>query len=506
MEWTVDDVITTDRYLAAFPNIYVKTDVFYANEVTWRGKTYTRPRTTSPYLITGHSDYAITDAHTAHYPDTVWFSVNASARQVHGLPLGITNNTTESESHRILGDLSLLYEAATRPCEPTSLVYMNFLLETYPAERKLVWDMFAECTWVTKGSYSSTVEGRRRFLADIRNHAFVLCPRGNGVDTVRLWETLYLGRIPIVKRDVVHKDWEDLPILFVDRWEDVTEELLRATQVAFATRTWAYEKLKIGYWIQKMREAFPKTLVYYTVGYSATYIDVLALSLRSLRASGYVGDIAVLCDESFLPRCKELLEPGILYATFPDAATPEQASMNKLRIYELPGIEQYERVLFLDSDILVHMNVNTLFRKITAPGILYVPTETTKQIDHTNVIWSLCSYTPIDLAVFQANNVHVFNAGCFAFVRCDAMNEHFLAVQYMMSQHTGDFFYEQSFLNVYFNRNGQTDRTLLTDENYVFPKGDRAYPGYLVHFAGDPGSGKTKLQRMTAYMKAYLTS
>lgn len=506
MNWTPEDVITTDRYLAAFPKEYMKTDVFYADSVVWRGVSYRRPPPNVPYLITGHSDYAIRDDHAKAYPDTIWFSVNASASRVHGLPLGITNDTTETAMHPICGNIAVLHEVATRPHTPTRLAYMNFAVDTYPTERTHVRSLFESKPWVTQGTYSPTLEGHRAYLEDIRDHAFVLCPRGNGCDTVRLWETLYLGRIPIVKQDPVHKDWQDLPILFVDRWEDVTEDLLRRTQVEFAARSWSYEKLKIGYWIQKMRRAFPKTLIYYTVGYSPAYIDVLALSLRTLRASGYTGDIAVLCDESFLPRCKEVLGPDLLFHAFPNSTSPEQASMNKLRIYELPDIEQYDRILFLDSDILVHMNVNALLQRVTASGKLYVYTETTKQIDHTNLMWGLCSYTPLELAIFQMSSVHVFNAGCFAFVRDEAMKEHFLSIQYMITQHVGPFFYEQSFMNVYFNRNGQTDRTLLTDENYVFPKGEKAYPGYLVHFAGDPGSGKTKLQRMTAYMKAYLAS
>ena len=56
---------------------------------------------------------------------------------------------------------------------------------------------------------------------------FVLSPRGNGLDCFRTWEALALGTIPIVKKsgpfDAIY---EGLPVLLVDRWEDVTLELL----------------------------------------------------------------------------------------------------------------------------------------------------------------------------------------------------------------------------------------------------------------------------------------
>ena len=32
------------------------------------------------------------------------------------------------------------------------------------------------------------------------NYMFVICPEGNGIDTHRMWEALYLRTIPIIKK------------------------------------------------------------------------------------------------------------------------------------------------------------------------------------------------------------------------------------------------------------------------------------------------------------------
>lgn len=248
-----------------------------------------------------------------------------------------------------------------------------------------------------------------------------------------------------------------------------------------------------------------KDLVYYTVGFSPAYIGVLELSVRSLRISGWKGDVAVLCDASFLDECKRRIGSDVHYFTFPNSKTPEEASINKLRIFELPTIHSYNRVFFLDCDILVHMNLSVLFDRITRPGILYVYTENRLQTSHTNILYGLQDYTEDELAFFSANSVHVLNAGCFAFLRTDAMKAHFSAILEMIRTHVGPFFYEQSFMNAYFNRNGQTDRTLLVDSNYVFPPQEgKPYPNTLLHFAGNPGNGNTKYRRMKLYMWAYL--
>jgi len=60
---------------------------------------------------------------------------------------------------------------------------------------------------------------------------YALCPRGCGVDTHRFYECIYLGCVPIVIRtntvfDRLYAPDTGFPCLVVERWADVTEELL----------------------------------------------------------------------------------------------------------------------------------------------------------------------------------------------------------------------------------------------------------------------------------------
>jgi hypothetical protein len=57
---------------------------------------------------------------------------------------------------------------------------------------------------------------------------YALCPRGCGMDTHRFYECIYLGCIPIVVRThtVFDRLYAAFPCLVVERWEDVTVELL----------------------------------------------------------------------------------------------------------------------------------------------------------------------------------------------------------------------------------------------------------------------------------------
>jgi Exostosin family len=47
----------------------------------------------------------------------------------------------------------------------------------------------------------TTAESRERYLRSIEDSAFVLCPRGGGTSTFRLFESMMLGRVPVIISD-----------------------------------------------------------------------------------------------------------------------------------------------------------------------------------------------------------------------------------------------------------------------------------------------------------------
>lgn len=85
-------------------------------------------------------------------------------------------------------------------------------------------------------------------------YAFVLSPTGVGLDCHRTWEALLLGCIPIVKMVNFTKLFEDLPVLMVTDWSEVTEELLQKTLATFSERTFNYDKLTLGYWTELIKK------------------------------------------------------------------------------------------------------------------------------------------------------------------------------------------------------------------------------------------------------------
>jgi hypothetical protein len=57
---------------------------------------------------------------------------------------------------------------------------------------------------------------------------FVICPMGVGIDTFKIYESVYLGATPIVIRNGLDDLYEKFGVLMVDDWDDVTQELLES--------------------------------------------------------------------------------------------------------------------------------------------------------------------------------------------------------------------------------------------------------------------------------------
>jgi hypothetical protein len=84
-------------------------------------------------------------------------------------------------------------------------------------------------------------------------YAFGVSPHGNGLDCHRTWEILCLGSIPIVKSSNLDSLFEDLPVLIVKNWNDVSIDLLIKTVETFKNLKFNYRKLYLDYWIQMIK-------------------------------------------------------------------------------------------------------------------------------------------------------------------------------------------------------------------------------------------------------------
>ena len=190
-------------------------------------------------LITHDSDKIIDQHVIDNMPDCInkMLSINVCVvdDRVIPIPIGIANDycgitlkPREQKSLSVNGTRALI------ACN----------IRNNPSERSPLYsNKFDNDVTVIDGQISLT-----EYEILLQQHDFIFCPEGNGPDTHRLWETLYMGKIPIVKSALWNRNFRDLPIMFVDSFINATKGAREKYLIALETSRINSSKLGVRYW------------------------------------------------------------------------------------------------------------------------------------------------------------------------------------------------------------------------------------------------------------------
>lgn len=95
-------------------------------------------------------------------------------------------------------------------------IYMNFTVGTNTPKRNECVQAFEGNPRVVRTQNLSIAE----YYMDLCRSKFVLCPEGLGIDTHRVYESLFCGATPVVLRNSLSHLYEKLPVCIVDKWTD----------------------------------------------------------------------------------------------------------------------------------------------------------------------------------------------------------------------------------------------------------------------------------------------
>jgi hypothetical protein len=196
---------------------------------------------------------------------TKWFAQNTQIQhheKIIQLPIGldyhtISNNPnhnwkTPGENHlpRFQEEILINLRQQMKPYyERIPKIYINFTLNNDRfQQRKRAFLEIPKDLLAINNNFTKRTENWR----NITNYTFVLSPFGVGMDCHRTWEALCLGAIPILKAPNFTKMFENLPVLIVNEWSDITQELLDKTIIDFQSRTFNYDNLTLQYWVKQI--------------------------------------------------------------------------------------------------------------------------------------------------------------------------------------------------------------------------------------------------------------
>lgn len=201
-------------------------------------------------LISHNSDHSVNNI---IIPNCVkeWYSMNVNYihDKIISIPIGLENDMW----YKNIDKCNKIKNMNNNNKNHKNLVYMNHNINTNRKERMKPYELFRNKPWC---SYDNGSNGQNfnNYLDNVYNHKFVICPEGNGIDTHRTWETLYINSIPIEKRNINNQFYTDLPICFVDDWEEITEDFLNTEYDRIINTEWNLERMDFNYWVNKIKK------------------------------------------------------------------------------------------------------------------------------------------------------------------------------------------------------------------------------------------------------------
>ena len=256
--WAPEDLISQSNFIQFADehpdtHVFMHTDTIEFNKPTlFRG--LLSPTVFPPVQrkwITGMSDYPIHEYNATRFKGLYddWYGINIDIQdpKIHCIPLGIDTHSDGSQDKD-----RILYNISKEPIEGRdTLAYMNFNAYTYLPERSLVDLQFSKEPWV-KSQVNMSIPFAE-YTREIRNHKFTFCPRGNGYDTHRFWETLYLGSIPIViDYPQMAEFTSKLPVVKAPSWFAITEEYLEIEYERIQETDYDFTCMRMGHWKEKL--------------------------------------------------------------------------------------------------------------------------------------------------------------------------------------------------------------------------------------------------------------
>jgi hypothetical protein len=196
-------------------------------------------------LITHNSDLTFNQPLSIPMNCIHWFgqNINFKNSRATSIPIGLERTIRPDNLNGVKN--KLIEDVHNRNTLPSKLLYVNYSTNTNPSKRSNWKEYFAPNNWATvKGGISYT-----EYITDISEHKFILSPDGNGIDCHRTWEALYLGSIPIVEKSQSHINlYNDLPVLFVNSFRDVSEKLLHGMYNIIKTNEYNLDRLYQAYY------------------------------------------------------------------------------------------------------------------------------------------------------------------------------------------------------------------------------------------------------------------
>lgn len=339
-----------------------------------------------------------------------WYSQNANMmhKKLYPLPIGLANIQW---SHGQVKD-TIIANAGNKK---TGDIYFNFKKATNPRAREQCYNVLKD-----KIEFLEDVNPKDN-IERLSSYKYCICPEGNGMDTHRFWEALWVNTIPICITSIFSKqikEYYNIPCILLDKWEDLDIEKLLATYSPPPTFNIDFKKVLQ----REFSNNFEKAVVVLTRG----YVDINKYGLlkaRNQHISRFIGDMThvIICHEGNISlNHQEIIKsetPNLSiyfvnvvssfnYAhnqCYPPTRNFNIGYRNMCRFWITEFwkyFSNYKKIIRIDEDCTIMFNIDRVFDRLNDKTIIYGKWED----DEEFVTHGLGEYVAKRLGVIRKEN------------------------------------------------------------------------------------------------------
>lgn len=184
-----------------------------------------------------------------------WYAANSILKhsKVTLLPLGLQNRR-----FHLFGVISDFKKLRKKIKKKLPRILSCFNIETNPIVRKPVLEILRQLK--TADEFRGTATAYRKQLND---YMFFASPQGNGIDTYRTWEGIYLKAIPIITTKNLYGQFKNFPALVIKDWKELKSYSATDLHSIYQNLIKKLNKCKYiwyDYWYKDIQKTFKSNL------------------------------------------------------------------------------------------------------------------------------------------------------------------------------------------------------------------------------------------------------
>ena len=243
-------------------------------------------------------------------------------------------------------------------------------------------------------------------------------------------------------------------------------------------------------------------LIVLSVFLKKEYVELAYLLLNSLYKYGDLGestDILIYTSTEFMGQMRPNLKGTPIFKTNDTIQTVVAASAARLDIFDFPEVAKYEKILYLDTDVLVVRPLAPVFDLATEDR-LYALEEGSLDSEVPYDYWGKDLFAPGEVAALEDKTG--FSAGVLLFKNTETIRTLFERIKTHIATTPGLGFFEQAHMVYNTIKSGLKENQAMKP-HVVINETSTKTAKTILHFAGSPGDHQSKYGKMFGFMRQF---